>query len=58
MELNGERLIAGCGTGFASSGTVRRFHFYDRSSSNFNRRVEDVFCRQARTTSKPNGIDP
>ena len=58
MGLNGERLIAGCGTGFASSGVESRCDFGDRSSSNFNRRVEDVFCRQARTTSKPNGIDP
>ena len=58
MGLNEERLIARSGTGFASSGVERRFHFDDRSSSNFNRRVEDVFCRQARTTSKPNGIDP
>ena len=58
MGLNGERLIAGSGTGFASSDAACRCHFGDRSSSNFNRRVEDVFCRQARTTSELNGIDP
>ena len=58
MGLNGERLIAGSGTGFASSDAARRCHFGDQSSSNFNHRVEDVFCCQARTTSKPNGIDP
>lgn len=58
MGLNGQRLISGSGTGFVLSGAERRCLFGDRSSSNFNHRVEDVFCCQARTTSKPNGIDP
>ena len=58
MDLNGERLIAGSRTGFASSGGELFSHFGGRNSSNSDHCVGDAFCCQARTTAKSSGIGP
>lgn len=58
MDLSGERLIAGSRTGFTSSDAERFLHFCGWNSSNFDRCVEDAFCRETRKTAESSGIDP